>query len=42
MKGRNLAYNIRLMFDVIDYANSKHISEAMLPVNFSKAFDSLR
>ena len=32
-KGRNFADNIRLMFDVVDYANSKNISGSVLSVD---------
>ena len=42
IKGRNAADNIRLMFNVIDYANNEDLSGAVLPVDLYKAFDSLR
>ena len=40
--GRNVGDNIRLMFNVIDYANNKDFSEVVLSVDIYKAFDSLR
>ena len=42
VKGRNVADNIRLMFNVIDYANNEDLSGAVLSVDLYKAFDSLR
>ena len=42
IKGRNVGDNIRLMFNVIDYANNEDLSGAMLLVDLYKAFDSLR
>ena len=40
-KGRNIGDNIRLMFDIIDYANCKNVPGAVLSVDLQKAFDSL-
>ena len=42
IKGRNIADDIRLMFNVIDYANNEDFSGAVLSVDLYKAFDSLR
>ena len=42
VKGRNIGDNIRLMFDIIDYANWKNVSGAVLSVDLRKAFDSLK
>ena len=42
VKGRNIGDNIRLMFDIIDYANWKKVSGAVLSVDLRKAFDSLK
>ena len=42
IKGRNVVNNIRLMFNVIDYANNEDLSGAVLSVDLYKAFDSLR
>ena len=42
IKGRNVGDNIRLMFNVIDYANNEELSGAVLLVDLCKAFDSLR
>ena len=42
IKGRNIGDNIRLMFNVIDYANNEDRSGALLSVDLYKAFDSLR
>ena len=33
VKGRNIGDNIRLMFDIIDYANWKKVSGAVLSVD---------
>ena len=41
IKGRNIGDNIRLMFDIIDYANCKNVPSAVLSVDLQKAFDSL-
>ena len=42
IKGRNVGDNIRLMFNVIDYANNEDLSGAVLSVDLYKVFDSLR
>ena len=42
VKGRNIGDNIRLMFDIIDYANWKKVSVAVHSVDLRKAFDSLK
>ena len=42
IKGRNVGDNIRLMFNVIDYAINEDLSGAVLSVDLYKAFDSLR
>ena len=42
IKSKNVADKIRLMFNVIDYANNKNLSGAVLSVDLYKAFDSLR
>ena len=42
IKGRNVGDNIRLRFNVIDYANNEDLSGAVLSVDLYKAFDSLR
>ena len=42
VKGRNIGDNIRLIFDIIDYANWKKVSGALLSVDLCKAFDSLK
>ena len=41
IKGRNIRDNIRLMFNIIDYANCKNVPGAVLSVDLQKAFDSL-
>ena len=41
-KGRNVGDNIRLMFNVIDYANNEDLSGVVLLADLYKAFDSLR
>ena len=41
MKARNIGDNIRLLFDIIDYANLKKMPGAVLLVDRHKAFDSL-
>ena len=41
IKGRHIIDNIRLMFDIIDYAKCKNVSGAVLFVDLQKAFDSL-
>ena len=40
VKGRYIGHNIRLLFDNVDYTEFKQISEAVLFVDFFKAFDS--
>ena len=42
IKGRNIGDNIRLMLDVIDYANYKNGPGAVLSIDLCKAFDSLK
>ena len=42
IKDRNVGDNIRLMFNVIDYANDKDLSGAVLSVDLYKAFDSFQ
>ena len=42
IKDRNIGDNIRLMFNVIYYANNEDLSGAVLSVDLYKAFDSLR
>ena len=46
-KGRNIGDNVRLMFDIINYANCKKylvkkVSSAVLSVDLPKTFDSLK
>ena len=41
MKARNIGDNIRLLFDIIDYANHEKMLGAVLLVDLHKAFDSL-
>ena len=41
MKARNIGDNIRLLFDIIDYANHKKMPGPVLLVDLHKAFDSL-
>ena len=41
MKARNIDDNIRLLFDVIDYANHEKMPGAVFLVDLHKAFDSL-
>ena len=41
MKARNIGDNIRLLFDIIDYANHEKMPGAVLLVDLHKAFDSL-
>jgi len=40
-KGKLIGNNIRLLFDVIDYADYKDILGAILSLDFEKAFDSI-
>ena len=42
VKSRNIEDNIRLMFDIIDYANCKKVSGTVFFVDLRKAFDSLK
>ena len=42
IKGRNVGDNIRLMFNVIDYAYNEDLSGAVFSVDLYKAFDSLQ
>ena len=42
IKGRNVGDNIRLMFNVIDYADNEDLSGAVLSVDLYKAIDFLR
>ena len=39
IRGRNIGDNIRLMLDIIDYANCKKVPSAVLSIDFCKAFD---
>ena len=41
IKGRSIGDNIRLIFDIIDYANRKNVPGAVLSIDLYKAFDSL-
>ena len=41
MKARNIRDNIRLLFDIIDYANHKKMPGAVLLIDLHKASDSL-
>ena len=41
MKGRSLGDNIRLIYDLINYLNTKKITGLLLCLDFEKAFDSL-
>ena len=41
IKGRTISDNIRLIFDIIDYANRKNVPGAVLSIDQYKAFDSL-
>ena len=42
VKGRYISDNIRLLIDIIDYAEFKQLSGAVLFVDFFKVFDSLK
>ena len=42
MKARNIGDNIRLLFDIIDYANHEKMPGAVILVDLHKAFDSLK
>ena len=41
LKGRNIAHNIRLIIDLIDYTNTHDIPGALLLLDIEKAFDSV-
>ena len=41
IKGRNIAYNIRLIQDVIDYFENDNMEGAILFLDFQKAFDTV-
>lgn len=41
MKNRYIGENVRLIFDIIDYANEKNIPGLIFFADFEKAFDSL-
>ena len=41
IKGRNIGNNVRLIMDVIDYADTKEIPGAILLLDIEKAFDSV-
>lgn len=41
LKGRNIANNIRLTMDIIDYTESNNIAGAILLLDIEKAFDSV-
>ena len=41
IKGRNIAYNIRLIQDVINYFENDNIEGAILFLDFQKAFDTV-
>ena len=42
ISGRNIGDNVRLMFNIIDYANRKKVPGAVLSIDLCKAFDSLK
>ena len=42
IRGRNISDNVRLMLDIIDYANRKKVSGAVLSIDLYKAIDSLK
>ena len=42
IRGQNIGDYIRLMFDIIDYANRKKVPGAVLSTDLCKAFDSLK
>ena len=42
LKGRNIGNNVRLLLDLIDYADWNKISGAMVLLDIEKAFDSVR
>lgn len=41
IKGRNITFNIRLIQDIIDYAEKSNITGAILFLDFAKAFDTV-
>ena len=41
IKGRNISYNIRLIQDIIDYAEKFEVTGAILFLDFAKAFDTV-
>ena len=41
IKGRSIGDNIRLIFDIIEYAKTKNVPGAVLSIDLYKAFDSL-
>ena len=41
IKGRNISYNIRLIQDIIDYAEKFEVNGAILFLDFAKAFDTV-
>ena len=40
LKGRNIGNNVRLLLDLIDYADCNNISGAIVLLDIGKAFDS--
>ena len=42
IRGRNIGDNIRLMFDIIDYANCKKVPRAGFSMDLCKAFNSFK
>ena len=42
MKAKNIGDNIRLVFDIINYANHEKMPGAVILVDLHKAFDSLK
>ena len=41
MKGRYIGDNIRLIYDILEYTNSRNIPGLLLFIDFEKAFDSI-
>ena len=41
LKGRNIGNNVRLLLDLIDYADCNNISGAIVLLDIEKAFDSV-
>ena len=41
LKGRNIANNVRLIIDIIEYTESNHIPGAILLLDIQKAFDNV-